>query len=125
MCGLYKVVQTTLQATVIEHNETGPDIKLPKPGSTLKSTLMVLSVCEEATSAEITDMLNDQQRTMLRVRDGKIVKTERRVFTVSDVSTYLTILRSKGLVFQVTARRGVIGGSTWALTDAANDLIGV
>jgi hypothetical protein len=108
-CGYHKVVQTTLETMVITHSDSGADVKLPRKGTNLWVTMMILTVTEEANSAEITKRLVDQKFA----------------FTVSDVSSYLTILRSKGLVEPITIRRGVAGGSTWTLTDAAANLLGV
>ena len=45
-------------------------------------------------------------------------------FSVSDVSSYLTILRSKGLVQTICSRRGVVGGSSWELTEVCRKLLG-
>lgn len=118
-CGYRKLVYTTLKDTedgpLMENNDSGPAVKLPREGTNFRRTLMVLSVMPEASSAEITERLNDL--------NGKESGQE-GFLTVSDVSSYLTILRSKGLVDRVEIRRGVSGGSTWTLTDAAEDLMG-
>lgn len=109
LCGYLKVLFTTVESVEIEHNDSGDDVKLPKQGTKLWDTLMILTVEDEASSGEITERL-----TLM----GK-------AYTTSDVSSYLTILRSKGLVLTVDSRRGVAGGSTWTLTDKAADLLGI
>lgn len=119
-CGYRKVVFTllkdSLEGPLGECNDSGPEVKLPRAGTNFSKTLLVLSVLPEGTSAEITCRLNDL--------NGKFFEDEEGWLTVSDVSSYLTILRSKGLVDRVEIRRGVVGGSTWTLTDAAIDLMG-
>lgn len=109
LCGYHKVVETKLEQMTIQHNDHGADIKLPKRDTHLWNTLMVLSVIGPANSAEITERLNGLGKE----------------FSVSDVASYLTILRSKGLVVAVEIRRGVVGGSTWELTEVCSDLIGI
>lgn len=108
MCGYYEVVYTTLESIEIEHNETGASVRLPMKGTNLRKTLMVVSVMPEASSREITERLADMGEA----------------FTVSDVASYLGILRQKGLVQQTEVRRGIAGGSLWILTEAATNLIG-
>lgn len=109
LCGYSKVVFTTLGTAEIIHSDSGSDVKLPREGTNLRKTLVVLSVQPEATSAEITQRLKELGEK----------------FSVSDVASYLTILRSKGLVGTTVVRRGVVGGSTWILTEAAAELLGV
>lgn len=106
-CGMHMVMQTELEQITIEHTEI--DVKLPKEGTNLRKTLNVLASMVTATSGEVQQALKDQGAT----------------FDMSDTSTYLTILKSKGLVFRVTVRRSVAGGSTWELTDSARDLLGI
>jgi hypothetical protein len=108
MCGYYEVVYTTLERIEIEHNVTGGSVRLPMKGTNLRKTLMVVSVMPEASSREITERLADMGEA----------------FSVSDVASYLGILRQKGLVQQTEVRRGIAGGSLWILTDAATNLIG-
>jgi hypothetical protein len=108
LCGVNKVVQTTLDQMVITRSETGPNIKLPRVDTHLHRTLMAVYTLDEATSHEITQNL---------IESGQ-------AYSVSDVTTYLTFLRIKGLVVQVVVRRGTAGGSSWTLTEAAEDLIG-
>jgi hypothetical protein len=105
LCGYHKVVFSKLE-TVVPVVQTR-DVRLPKSDTNLWFTVMVLWVLERATSAEITERLVDL---------GK-------AFTVSDVSSYLTILRGKGLVETVELRRRMAGGSTWEISTEAQELI--
>jgi hypothetical protein len=107
-CGYLKVVETRLETLTVQHNDSGADVKLPRKATNLWATMMVLHGIKEATSAGITTRL----------------KQLNYPFTVSDVASYLTILRSKGLVTATSIRRGVVGGSTWELTDACRNLLG-
>jgi hypothetical protein len=109
MCGYNKVVYSVLDEMITEHNDSGQDVKLPRPATKLWETLMILTVEDEISSGDITNRLT------LMGKD----------YTVSDVSSYLTILRTKGLVLVVSSRRGIAGGSTWTLTDKAADLLGL
>lgn len=108
LCGYYKIVYTLLGSIEVQSNEAGANVRLPKNGSNLRKTLLVLSVEEGATSGELTRRLGDMGER----------------FTVSDVASYLTILRSKGLVESPIIRRGVAGGSSWKVTDMAIKLLG-
>lgn len=107
MCGLCKVVETKLESFVVSHNDAGGDVKLPRRNSSIWITLMALAREEVANSAEVT-------RSM--VESGF-------KFTVSDVSSYLTILRAKGLILNIDVKRGVPGGSTWCLSDRCKELL--
>lgn len=109
LCGYHKVVETKLEQMLVHHNDHGADIKLPKRDTHLWNTLMVLSVIGPANSADITERLNGLGKD----------------FSVSDVASYLTILRAKGLVMAIEVRRGVVGGSTWDLTDICSDMVGI
>lgn len=113
LCGLYKILATSLNEASEVDDETETEyeeLKLPKRDTNLWVTLLVLASLEVATSAEIKDRL---------VLFGK------EAFNTSDVSSYLTILRSKGLVRTTEIRRGTLGGSTWMLTDRCVFLLGV
>jgi hypothetical protein len=104
---MHKVIETTLESFVVSHNDSQADVKLPRKGTNIWLTLLTLAVNETANSAEITQLM---------VELG-------HVFTVSDVSSYLTILRSKGLVLNIDVRRGVAGGSRWRLSDPCKELL--
>lgn len=108
-CGYRKVVFTTLSTMEIVHNEKQSNVKLPKPGTYLFETLTCLAQIEPANSREVTDTLT----------------LHGHEFTVSDVSSYLMILRSRGLVEVLSYRRGVADGSTWGLSSVAGDLLGL
>lgn len=107
LCGYHKVIETTLETIVVMHNDSGPEVKLPRRGTNIWLTLSVLAAAKTLNSAAVTRQLNDAGHK----------------FTVSDVSSYLTILRSKGLVYNTELRRGLAGGSTWALTPACLDIL--
>ena len=107
LCGLHKVMYSVLDEMEIMHSDAGADVKLPRPGTHLRKTLLTLECLEEASTAEIAERLKD-------LGQG---------YSMSDVASYLTILRSKGLVCSPVIRRGVAGGSTWTLTDNASDLL--
>lgn len=113
LCGLYKIVSTNLNTASevdTEDENEYEELRLPKRDTKLWVTLLVLASLDVATSAEIKDRL---------VLFGK------EDFNTSDVSSYLTILRSKGLVKTIEVRRGTLGGSTWMLTDRCVFLLGV
>lgn len=120
ICGYRRVVFSSilekLEGPLCESIDSGDEVKLPRFGSNLHQTIMVLSILPEGSSKEITERLNELRGASEGSND---------YLTVSDVSSYLTILRSKGLVDRVDIRRGVAGGSTWTLTDIAEDLISV
>lgn len=107
LCGYHKVVYTQLGTIQVMHSDSGVDVRLPKPKSNLHKTLMVVSILDEPYSSEVTERMQD-------------LGVDRNV---SDVSSYLTILRSKGLVETVVVRRGMVGGSTWRLTPASLRLL--
>ena len=108
-CGYNKVVFTTLLTLEVIHNDKVQDIKLPKQGTYLFATLSCLWQIEPANSREVTDTLT----------------LHGHEFTVSDVSSYLMILRSRGLVNVVDYKRGVADGSTWECSDTTLELLGI
>lgn len=108
LCGLYRVLSTTIETVEIRHQDPSEKVNLPRRGSNLWDTLAVLAVIGPASTREVTERLEYLGRD----------------FSPSDVSTYLAVLRSKGLVLQLNARRGQLGGSTWDVTDTADRLIG-
>lgn len=107
LCGMHKVIETTLESFVVSHNDSLADVKLPRKNTNIWNTLVTLAVHETANSAEITGFMIELGHA----------------FTVSDVSSYLTILRSKGLVLNIDVRRGIAGGSRWRLSDRCRDLL--
>jgi len=108
-CGYHKVVFTTLLDLEVIHNEKVQDVRLPKVGTYLFATLSCLWQIEPANSREVTDTLT----------------LHGHEFTVSDVSSYLMILRSRGLVSVVNYKRGVLDGSTWECSAVTLDLLGI
>ena len=108
-CGYRKVVFSVLGVMEVSHNEKIHEVKLPKPGTYLFSTLSCLWQIEPANSREVTD-------TLLLYGHN---------FTVSDCSSYLMILRSRGLVDVVSYKRGVADGSVWEISGVAAELLGI
>lgn len=96
-----------MESFIVERNDVGADVKLPRRGTNIWMTLATLANAEGCNSAELTQIM---------VAAG-------HSFTVSDVSSHLTILRSKGLVANIDIRRGIAGGSTWQLTDICKTLL--
>jgi hypothetical protein len=93
---------------VMEHVDAKEDVKLPRRGTRLWDTLLVLHGLQLATSSEVTRALMDIGRA----------------FSVPAVSSYLTILRTKGLVVTVEVRKGTIGGSVWELSEPCVKMLG-
>jgi hypothetical protein len=109
LCGYHKVIETTLESFIVERNDVGADVKLPRRGTNIWMTLATLANAEGCNSAELTQIM---------VAAG-------HSFTVSDVSSHLTILRSKGLVANIEIRRGISGGSTWRISESCKNLLGI
>lgn len=107
LCGHRQFIMSRAKPIVVEPEDCEDIVRLPRRGSNLWATMMVLFVLQPASSAMITRRLIDLGRN----------------FDVSDVSSYLTILRSKGLVETTVFRRGIIGGSTWRCTGLGFGLI--
>lgn len=79
-CGYAKVVYSKREREItIIRRESEDTVRLPKKDGKLWHTIMVLAVLERANSAEITERLMDMGKDM----------------SVSDVSSYLTMLRTK------------------------------
>jgi len=110
LCGLNKLVASTIETAVIEHVDSGEDVSLPRKHTKLWDCLMMLHGLAPASTQEITDMLN--------YRPGALR------LSVSDVASQLTVLKYKGLVRAVNSRRGYAGGSTWVCTEAALKIMG-
>lgn len=108
LCGYAKVVLTRLAKMEITHVDSGVEVRLPRRDTNLWRTLMCASALRTATSQEITQSVNDLGYT----------------FTVAEVSSYLTILKQRGLVHPLNSRRGLAGGSTWEITEEGKKLIG-
>jgi len=107
-CGYRRLVFSTLNDIEVLHNDPIQDTKLPKVGTHLHNTLVCLWSIEPANSREVTDTLSMHGHP----------------YTVSDVSSYLMMLRGRNLVTVLESRRGVPGGSTWECTSIALELLG-
>lgn len=103
-------------------DEPGDQTLLPKKDTSLYKTLVVLSILPNGSSRDITVRLNELNG-MMKV-PGVVLRAD-LILTVSDVSSYLTILRGKGLVDRIDIRRGTPGGSSWRLTGEAIELLGL
>lgn len=111
-CGYQKVVFTLLLDSddmVASQRAIPVAVRLPRCGTHLRLTLLVVECLQEASTAEVTLRLTDL----------------RGVYSSSDVASYLAILRSKKLVRTPIVRRGMVGGSTWTLTSLALSLLGL
>lgn len=108
LCGLCKLVATTVQTMTIEHVDAGDEVSLPRRDTKLWKCLVVLHSLRQATTQEITESLNALGND----------------FTASDVASQLTVLRYKGLVMNLNKLRGKAGGSTWEVASAAKTLLG-
>lgn len=111
LCGFCKIIQTHLGEITIDHSEKPEDVALPRQGTKLWQCLMALFNLRSANTAMITEQANV---------DNKGVR-----YDTNEVSSHLTVLRYKGLVVVTEFRKGLPGGSTWVLTDAANKLLQV
>jgi hypothetical protein len=111
-CGFSKVVFTILKDSedmTVSKRTVPVEVKLPRGGTHLRKTLLVLECLQEASTAEITERLLDL----------------RGEYSTSDVASYLAMLRAKKLVLAPVIRRGVTGGSTWVLSPLASSLLGL
>lgn len=108
LCGLTQMIEKYPAVAVIEKSVPTSQVKLPRKGSMFYDTLAILASLELATSATIAQAMMDAGKTC----------------DVSNVSTYLTIMKGKGLVRVVENKRGLRGGSTWAVTDVCKSLLG-
>lgn len=112
LCGLHKVVHTTLKTMTITHRDTEEQARLPRRNSKLYRTLAVLYVVAPATTQQVTEMLEL----------GRHSTDDKEEYTVSDVASQLTVLKYRRLVDVVSRRKGVPGGSTWDMTSTARRL---
>lgn len=109
LCGVNKLVFSEVETITIYHTETAEKVSLPRPGTRLWHCLAMLYGLGQASTHEITERVN--LNTSLHL-------------SASDVASFLTVLRYKGLVFPLENRRGHIGGSVWKCTDPAKKLLG-
>lgn len=109
LCGFYKVLYSIYDENiVVQHAEPASKVQLPKTGTLLRATLMVLKSLDTANSRAVTERMVDLGIEV----------------DVSTVSGYLMVLKARGLVLNTNNRRGSAGGSTWILSDVADDLLG-
>lgn len=102
---------TTLGKATIEFSEVKENITLPRQGTTMSKVVHIVHANPGGSSQLIAQILNLQKGD------------ENKERTVSDVSSYLTLLKSKGLVEVLEYRRGLAGGSAWKVSDACRELI--
>lgn len=110
LCGFNKLIQTHLGQIVIDHAEKAEDATLPRQGTKLWQCLLALASLESASTAVITEQVNE---------DNSVE------YDTNEVSSHLTVLRYKGLVMVTEFRKGLPGGSTWVLTAVAIKLLKV
>lgn len=110
LCGLMKLVHTDLK-TIEDMAEAGRGkkfkISLPREGSRLLMILEALNYYGKATTPDI--------KLWLESKGFSNTKTE--------ISSYLTLMKPRGLVKILVRGKGVSGGSVWALTDEALHLL--
>lgn len=111
LCGCMKLVHTTLK-TLDDMAEDLTDVEptpmtLPKPGTKLRHTFNALEYLEIATAGEIKLRLH-----MVGVK-----------FSMTEISSYLTLMRPRKLVDIVVLGKGIPGGSVWEVTDKARSLL--
>jgi hypothetical protein len=108
LCGLYRVVASTLETITIEKVAPENEATLPRRGTKLWDCLTVLAGLAPARTDEITVGVNaarsDEQ-------------------SLSDIASQLTVLRYKRLVVALDSRKGHAGGSTWELTPRSRTLL--
>lgn len=111
LCGLHQLLQSKYaDGSTVDHIDIDEQVTLPKKGTKLMITLGALFALEPATTGSIADLIN-------------IDLPDEEKQTNSDVASQLTILRYKGLSDIVDYRRGVVGGSTWCVTDKCRKLM--
>jgi hypothetical protein len=108
LCGLRKIIATKLETITIEHFDVVEEVRLPRRGTKLYTTLATLFALQEATTSDVADLMS--------------AAATNSVYGVPDVASQLTVLRYRALVEVVTNRKGSVGGSTWRLTPAAHRL---
>lgn len=110
LCGMHKVVKSYLDNITIEHTEEEIFAKLPKRNSRLYRVLAVLYAIEPAQTSYITEMM------------GYGRKDEEEVVNSDIVSSQLTVLKYRKMVKPLDKKKGIVGGSTWVLTDRARQM---
>ncbi|KVR21705.1 hypothetical protein WK13_34775 [Burkholderia ubonensis] len=107
LCGLHRVVSTTLDSELGEPPAPKAGMQLPANGTRLYKALAAIAALGEPTSGQVAEWLRAQGES----------------YTTSEASTCLTVLSQRNYVYRVHTRKNEVGGSTWALTDACADLM--
>lgn len=102
-CGLMKLVKEVKDGYIIHHRLETDQITLPRTGSKLHKILMIIAAFDDIQTSEIAHIVKD---------------------STNIVASNIVILETNGLVDRVEDRRGVEGGSLWALTLTAKNLLG-
>lgn len=109
LCGYLAVMATTLEEVSLIPSAPRAAMRVPRWGTNLWYVLMVTVALEESTTHEIRERLAEL---------GK-------VFSLSEVASALTVMRSKGLVEATIVRRRIAGGSTWRASERCLQLLEV
>lgn len=107
LCGLNKLVHTTLEAGIsIHHSDKPSQESLPRSGTKLHTCLQAVRATHpgKPTTRDVSQLTGEN---------------------TSDTASQLTVLMHKGLVERVEERRGVAGGSTWQLTFMAKQILNI
>ena len=107
LCGIEKEVGSEHGEITIAHNEIEENIQLPRKDTKLLKCLGAMATLSPASTAEVTEELQNRGED----------------WSADEVASFLTVLRYKGLVEVVNYRKGISGGSTWELTDVAEELM--
>ena len=111
LCGLNQLLQSKYaDGSVIDHIDIDEQVTLPKKGTKLMIALGALFAIEPATTGAVAELVN------IDVIEGSKQSN-------SDIASQLTILRYKGLSDIIDYKRGVVGGSTWCITDKCRKLM--
>lgn len=98
LCGLARIVYSHLYGPIVEPEK--PKIRVPRKGTTLMKCLEVVA-----------------KHHPRMVSTGGVARELSS--PSSKIATFLSVLSSKGLLEKAKEARGVSGGSSWQLTDAA------
>lgn len=106
LCGVHRIVRTTVEGLVIVHRPRPKDVMLPKEGTKIQRCLKALH--------------NYHPRHISTLQVALVT-----VLESADVSMHLTLLMQRGLIDRVEIKRGKAGGSTWQLTTRAMALLNI
>lgn len=111
-CGYRHLAQTTREEIVIKHTlPVEVKVTLPMAHSDARKCLNTLASLGSATSGELAERL-----ALMYVNEK---------FNTDKTSTLLTNLQVRKLVWIIKKCKHLKGGSTWALTDEAKNLLGI